>query len=180
MNVLQKIAAEISGQNAYELTGRITAFNRSPGSSGYHAATDLVRDALVEYGLAVEETRYPLDGKTLVLDRTMPLAWEPLAARIDVIQPAKQQIVDFAAAGSAVAWWSTSTPEGGIEAELVDVGSGEREEDYAGKDIAGKVAFVTNTNWHVTWSHVSELIARKGAIGIVTDFFLSDAPHSDA
>jgi hypothetical protein len=176
MNVLQKIAAEISGENAYDLTGRITAFNRSPGSSGYHAATDLVRDALVEYGLAVEETRYPLDGKTIVLDRTMPLAWEPLAARIDVIQPAKQQIVDFTAAGSAVAWWSTSTPEGGVEVELVDVGTGEREEDYAGKEIAGKVAFVTNTNWHVTWSHVSELIARKGAIGIVTDFFLYPTP----
>jgi hypothetical protein len=176
MNVLEKIAAEISGQNAYDLTGRITAFNRSPGSSGYHAATDLVRDALIEYGLAVEETRYPLDGKTLVLDRAMPLAWEPLAARIDVIQPETRQIVDFAAAGSAVAWWSTSTPEGGIEAELVDVGTGEREEDYAGKDIAGKVAFVTNTNWHVTWSHVSELIARKGAIGIVTDFFLYPTP----
>ena len=79
MNVLQKIAAEISGENAYELTRRVTEFNRSPGSSGYHAATGLVRDALVECGLRIEETRYPLDGATVALDRTMPLAWEPVA-----------------------------------------------------------------------------------------------------
>ena len=63
MNVLQKIADEISGDNAYELTSRITAFNRSPGSSGYHAATNLVRDALVEIGLKVEETSYPARRK---------------------------------------------------------------------------------------------------------------------
>ena len=176
MNILQKIAAEISGENAYELTRQITAFGRSPGSSGYHAATDLVRDALIEYGLNVEETRYPLDGKTVVLDRTMPLAWEPIAARVDVVDPVREQIVDFEAAGSAIAWWSTSTPAGGIEAELVDVGTGEREHDYLGKDLSGKVAFVSNADWHVTWSHVSELIARKGAIGIVTDFFLYPTP----
>jgi hypothetical protein len=176
MNALQKIAAEISGDNAYELTRRITAFSRSPGSSGYHAATDLIRDALVEHGLKVEETHYPLDGETVVLDRTMPLAWEPLAARVDIIAPRQEQIVDFANAGSSVAWWSTSTRSGGVEAEVVDVGAGEREEDYAGKDLSGKVAFVSNADWHVTWSHVSETIARKGAIGIVTDFFLYPTP----
>ena len=176
MSILKTIAAEISGDNAYEMTRRITEFYRSPGSAGYHAATSLVRDALIAHRLRVEETTYPLDGATVVLDRTMPLAWEPRGAHIAVVSPVQQPIVDFDRAASCVAWWSTSTPAGGVEAELVDVGTGEREEDYAGKDLAGKVAFVHNANWHVTWSHVSELIARKGAIGIVTDFFLYPTP----
>jgi hypothetical protein len=176
MDALARIAAEISGGNAYELTRKITAFGRSPGSSGYHAATALVRDALVEAGLKVDETRYPLDGKTVVLDRTMPLAWEPLSTRVDIVSPVKDRIADFDKAASCIAWWSTSTPPGGIEAELVDVGVGEREEDYAGKDLAGKVAFVSNADWHVTWGHVSELIARKGALGIITDYFLYPTP----
>jgi len=176
MNALERISTEISGANAYELTRRITEFNRSPGSSGYHAATDIVRDTLLEHRLRVEETQYPLDGTTVALDRTMPLAWEPQAARVSVVSPVEEPIVDFEQAGSCVAWWSTSTPEGGILSELVDVGTGEREEDYAGKDLTGKVAFVHNANWHVTWSHVSELIARKGAKGIVTDFFLYPTP----
>src|SRR5215469_7645627 len=138
MNILEKIRVEISGENAFELTRKITQFNRSPGSSGYHAATNLVREALVEYRLQVEGARYPLDGTTVVLDRTMPLAWEPHVARINVICPVDEPIVDFEQAGSCVAWWSTSTPESGIECDLVDVGTGERDENYAGKDISGK------------------------------------------
>jgi hypothetical protein len=176
MSVLEKIAAEISGQNAYELTRKITGYHRAPGSGGYHAATNLVRDRLIADRLRVEETRYPLDGRTVVLDRTMPLAWEAHDAKVSVISPVQEQIVDFERAGSCIAWWSTSTPDGGIEAELVDVGTGESEQDYAGKDLTGKIAFVHNANWHVTWSHVSETIASKGAKGIITDFFLYPSP----
>jgi hypothetical protein len=176
MNVIEKIAAEISGRNAYDLTAEITRYHRAPGSGGYHAATNLVRDRLIADGLSVEETRYPLDGSTVVLDRTMPLAWEAHDAKVSVISPVQELIVDFERAGSCIAWWSTSTPDGALEAELVDVGIGEHEEDYAGKDLDGKIAFVHNASWHVTWAHVSETIAKKGARGIISDFFLYPGP----
>ena len=176
MNLFETISAEISGQNAYELTDKITQYYRSPGSGGYHAATNMARNRLLEAGLRVEETHYPLDGKTVVLDRTMPMAWEPYDARVRLISPVQEAIVNFSKAASCLAWWSCPTPEGGIEAELVDVGTGEREEDYAGRELAGKIAFVHNANWHVTWSKVSEAIARKGARGIITDFFLYPTP----
>jgi hypothetical protein len=87
MNVIERIAAEISGQNAYDLTAEITRYHRAPGSGGYHAATKLVRDRLIANGLSVEETRYPLDGSTVILDRTMPLAWEAHGAKVSVISP---------------------------------------------------------------------------------------------
>jgi hypothetical protein len=176
MNLFETISAEISGQNAYELTDKITQYYRSPGSSGYHAATNTARNRLIEAGLQVEETHYPLDGKTVVLDRTMPMAWEPYDARVRLISPVQEEIVNFDRAASCLAWWSCPTPEAGIEAELVDVGTGEREEDYAGKDLAGKIAFVHNADWHVTWSAVSEAIALRGAKGIITDFFLYPTP----
>jgi aminopeptidase YwaD len=176
VHIIEKIAAEISGQNAYDLTREITRYHRAPGSGGYHAATNLLRDRLIADRLQVKETRYPLDGSTVVLDRTMPLAWEAHGATVSVISPVQERIVDFELAGSCIAWWSTSTPDGGLEAELVDVGTGEDEQDYAGKDLTGKIAFVHNANWHVTWSHVSETIAKKGARGIITDFFLYPSP----
>ncbi len=131
---------------------------------------------MINAGLQVEETRYPLDGKTVVLDRPMPLAWEPYGAHVRVLSPAQEEIVNFDQAPSCLAWWSSPTPEGGIEAELIDVGTGEREEDYAGQDLSGKIAYVHNANWHVTWSKVSEKIAGKGARGIITDFFLYPTP----
>jgi len=176
MNLFEKISAEISGSNAYALTEQITQYYRSPGSGGYHAATNLARDWLTGSGLQVEETHYPLDGKTVVLDRTMPMAWEPYDAQVRLISPVQEEIVSFDQAASCLAWWSCPTPEGGIEAELIDVGTGERENDYAGKDLAGKIAFVHNADWHVTWSKVSEAIARRGAKGIITDFFLYPTP----
>src|SRR5512146_2905710 len=119
MNMLERIAAEISGENAFELTREITRYYRSPGSQGYHVATNLARDSMIGAGLQVEETRYPLDGKTVVLDRPMPLAWEPYGARVRVISPVQELIVDFDHAASCLAWWSSPTPTGGIEAELI-------------------------------------------------------------
>src|SRR5512146_36168 len=114
MNWLERIAAEISGENAFQLTREITRYYRSPGSEGYHAATNLARDRMIDAGLQVEETQYPLDGKTEVLDRPMPLAWDPYGARVRVISPVQEEIVNFELAPSCLAWWSTPTPAGGI------------------------------------------------------------------
>ena len=128
------------------------------------------------HGLQVEETQYPLDGQTVVLDRRMPMAWEPYDAHVRLVNPVQEEIVNFGKAASCLAWWSSATPAGGIDSRAIDVGTGEREEDFAGKDLAGKVAFVHNANWHVTWSEVSEAIAKRGARGIITDFFLYPTP----
>ncbi len=176
MKVFDAITQEISGQNAFDLTGEITKFYRSPGSVGYHAATGLARERLLAAGLQVEESHYPLDGQTVVLDRVMPMAWEPHDAKVRVISPAQDLIIDFDKAASCLAWWSRPTPRGGIEAELIDVGTGERDEDFVGKNLVGNIAYVHNANWHVTWSKVSESIARRGAKGIITDFFLYPTP----
>ena len=176
MNRFETISQEISGRNAYDLTCDITAYYRSPGSGGYHAATSLARNQLTAAGLQVEETHYPLDGKTVVLDRSMPLAWEPYDARVRLLSPVQEEIVNFDKAASCLAWWSRPTPDGGIDAELIDVGTGEREEDFAGKDLVDNIAYVHNANWHVTWAKVSESIAQRGAKGIITDFFLYPTP----
>ena len=56
------------------------------------------------------------------------------------------------------------------------MGTGERDEDYAGKNLVGNIAYVHNANWHITWSKVSESIAQRGAQGIITDFFLYPTP----
>lgn len=176
MNFIEQISEEISGERAYKLTEQVTQYYRSPGSAGYHAATRMLCDQLMADGLLIEETHYPLDGETIVLDRTMPMAWEPYDARVQVISPAREEIVNFSRAASCLAWWSSPTSNGGVISELIDVGTGEQEADYAGKDLTGKIAFVHNANWHETWSKVSEGIARRGAKGIITDFFLYPTP----
>ena len=55
----------LSGERAHALVKEITAFYRSPGSAGYHAATNMVAKILRESGYDdLEETRYPIDGET--------------------------------------------------------------------------------------------------------------------
>src|SRR6516164_5446070 len=85
-----------SGKRAQHWTGKITDYYRSPGSSGYHAATSLVAGAVREAGAEeVTVERYPLDGQTQFLGVTMPPAWEPIEGELDVVEPKEARLVSF-------------------------------------------------------------------------------------
>ena len=168
---------ELSGTRAQDLVKEITAFYRSPGSAGYHAATNMVAKLLRDAGYDdLEETRYPIDGETVCNGRTMPLAWEPYGAKVTLVGPTQADLVDFEKAASCLAWWSQPTPPGGLTAEVIDVGTGESEADFEGKDLTGKIAFIRNTSRQEAWTYASEQVLERGAIGILTDYFLFPAP----
>ena len=167
----------LSGERAQVLVKEITAFYRSPGSAGYHAATNLVAGILREAGYDdLEETRYPIDGETNLNGQAMPLSWEPYGATVTLVAPVQVEIVNFEKAASCLAWWSQPTPAGGLTAEVIDVGTGESEADFAGKDLAGRIAFIRNTNRQEAWAYASEEALKRGAKGILTDYFLFPAP----
>ena len=171
------IHRNLSGEMAQATTTAICQFYRSPGSSGYHAATDLVAARFEECGLEdISETSYPLDGETVLLNRTMPLAWEPQRAVVRVVEPTQEDIVDFDATPSCLAWWSQPTPAGGLTAELVDVGTGESELDFAGKDLTGKIAFVSGTDRPAGWGHAAVEAMKRGAKGLLTDYLYYATP----
>jgi hypothetical protein len=89
--------AHLSGTRAQQWTAKITEYYRSPGSSGYHAATAFVANAIRDAGAEdVTEERYPLDGETQFLGRTMPPAWEPIEAALDLVAPRHAHFISFA------------------------------------------------------------------------------------
>lgn len=178
MNELSSLINKyLSGEKAHETVKQITKFYRSPGSAGYHAATNIIADKLRAGGFDdLEVTRYPLDGELENNHRKMPLAWEPYNAVIRMVNPVQQELVNFETAPSCLAWWSTPTPPGGQTAELIDVGTGESAEDYNGKDLNGKIAFIHTTDRPEGWMYASGLALEKGAIGILTDYFLYPMP----
>jgi len=178
MNELSSLINKyLSGEKAHETVKQITKFYRSPGSAGYHAATNIIADKLRAGGFDdLEVTRYPLDGELENNHRKMPLAWEPYNAVIRMVNPVQQELVNFDTAPSCLAWWSTPTPPGGQTAELIDVGTGESAEDYNEKDLNGKIAFIHTTDRPEGWSYASGLALEKGAIGILTDYFLYPMP----
>jgi hypothetical protein len=167
----------LSGARAQALTAAITEHYRSPGSSGYHAATRLVAEAVAEAGADdVHEERYPLDGATSFLGRTMPPAWEPLEASLELVAPQREPLISYAEVPSTLPWWCGSTPDGGAVVEVVDVGSGLSPADYAGKTVAGNAVLIRDSESRPAWAHAAQLARQAGAVGIVTDFLHSQTP----
>lgn len=178
MNALSQVLDTfLSGENAHETVKKIVQFYRSPGSAGFHAATKIIEDMLRKGGFEdLEVSRYPLDGETVFNHRTLPLAWEPYNATVRMINPVQTKIVNFDQAPSCLAWWSTPTPPGGQTAEVIDVGTGEYEEDYEDLDLIGKVVFIHTTDRPEGWAYAAGKALEKGVAGILTDYFLYPMP----
>lgn len=179
LDIARALFQELSGERAQRVTTEITRYHRPPGSAGYHAATDYVAGHMRELGLPhVTQTRYPLDGETVVGHHPLPLAWEPHGATVRVVSPAAEEVVDMATTSSCLAWWSTPTPEGGLQAELIDVGEGTHDEHYAGRDVSGKIVLIGHTERPGGWMHAARLALQHGAKGILSDYlFYEFKPH---
>jgi aminopeptidase YwaD len=168
--------ARVSGVRAQATTAKITEFYRSPGSSGYHAATQLAAEGVREAGADdVAEDRYPLDGRTQFLGRTMPPAWEPIDAELSVVGETVP-LVTFRETPSTLPWWCGSTPNGGAVVDVVDVGRGLRHEDYDGRPVRGNAVLIRDSETRPAWAHAADLARHHGAVGIITDFLHSQTP----
>ena len=164
---------EMSGDRALESATHMTRFYRSPGASGYHRATDYVADLLRENNLdKVWVERYPLDGETKFVNQSMPLAWEPISAELRIGSSTGSLLVTYEDSPSCLPWWTLSTPEGGVSLELVDVGTGEKLEDYQTNDVKGKVVLIRSTTRPSGFGHAATLAMEQGVAGIVTDYLL--------
>ena len=168
--LIQMLEQELSGERALESAAHLTQFYRSPGASGYHRATDFAADLLRTNKLdKVWVERYPLDGKTKFMNVAMPLAWEPISGELRVGSPTGRLLVSYEEAPSCLPWWTPSTPEGGTTLELVDVGTGERVEDYQERDVRGKAVLIRGTTRPTGFGHAATLAMEHGAAGIITD-----------
>lgn len=167
----------LSGARAQRHTVEITRHYRSPGSSGYHTATRYVAEAIRDAGAdEISEERYPLDGDTRFLGRTMPPAWEPLEATLTLIEPVREHLISYEEVPSTLPWWCTSTPDGGVDVQVVDVGHGLSAADYSGKPVEGNAVLIRDSESRPAWAHAAELARRHGAAGIITDFLHSQTP----
>ncbi len=176
-NLVNLVNEELSGQNAKEHIEQIIQHYRSPGSSGFHQATDYIIKKFTESNFDLHIEKYPLDGKRKVLGRTYSYVWEPISAKLKLISPVEEDLITFEKVPSCLPWWSGSTPPEGIMAELIDVGSGDAPAHYEDKDVRGKVVLVGSTPNFSSFREAWRLAVEEyGAIGIITDIMLYQAP----
>ena len=162
------IAGEISGETAKRNLEGIAGFHRQRGSLEFHFAAVLVAAKLGFYGLSdVAILQFPADGKIFYGTQRSRPAWDAEVGElrevkeVKEVNEVKERIASYAAEPVALAEDSESAD---MTAELVDVGEGTRESDYAGKDVTGKIVLVSAQP-----GAVQDLAVGKfGAVGIVS------------
>ena len=180
------LANELSGETAKRNLEGIARFHRQRGSQGFHAAAELVAERLRAYGLSdVAILQFPVDGKIFYGTQRSRPAWDAELGdltefnfgigpcekqtvknakpgfELDCVDMTAKQLASYEAMPIVLAEDSESAD---LTAELVDVGEGTKESDYAGKDVKGKIVLVSAQP-----GAVQDLAVGKfGAVGIVS------------
>ena len=149
------------GDRARDLVAFMDAYVRLPGNTGFDASIYRVVEELEAAGY-VEESQAADAILTYRVERR-PLrrpTWDPVAASLQIVGEA-EPLLTLGTNLNLLAINSFSTPAGGLEAEVVDVGAGEAA-DFAGKDVEGKIVFGER--------RVGRLFAaamEHGAVGVI-------------
>jgi hypothetical protein len=156
-SVERALANEISGDRAFEFERLSTQWHKPSGSEGFFAVTALVEERARAAGLA-DVRRIDQVGLTA--------SWTPKRAEAWLLEgagpSAKETFLgSFADAKTSIADYSRPA---NVTAELVDVGSGEKGADYAGKDVRGKIVLAFG-NLHEV---MEQAVWKRGADGILS------------
>jgi len=168
------LAQELSGEAAKRNLEFIARQHRMRGSKGFRAAADFVVEQARAAGLSdARVEQFPADGKIFYGTQRSRPPWDAEFAELWEVRDATH-----AAAGlprwervARLASWDAmpvtlaQDSEGGeVTAELVDVGAGTSERDYAGRDVRGRLVLISSQP-----SAAAALAVEKhGAAGIVS------------
>src|SRR5712671_6401178 len=181
------LADELSGETAKRNLEGLARLHRQRGSAGFHAAAELVAVRARAYGLSdVAILQFPADGKIFYGTQRSRPAWDAEVGELTEINlggppvcdkekiengkivfntecepPYEQKIASYAAEPVVLAEDSESAD---VMAELVDVGEGTKESDYAGKAVKGKIVLVSAQPGAVQ----GLAVGKFGAVGIVS------------
>src|ERR1700687_2266444 len=136
-------ANELSGETAKRNLEGIARFHRQRGSQGFHSAAELVAERARAYGLSDEAIlQFPADGKIFYGTQRSRPAWDAEFAELWEMKngSATLKIASYEAEPVVLAEDSESAD---VTADLVDVGEGTKERDYAGTGVGGKLVLVS-------------------------------------
>ncbi|MEM6805829.1 MAG: M28 family peptidase [Bacteroidota bacterium] len=161
--ILTYLDEEYEAQNAYQTTKYVAQYWRLAGNPGFDSSIYKVKSILESAGYK-EETQFP-DSRLSYRIESYPLqtpSWEPLKAQI-FLEGESEALLDLRTNRNMLAINSYSTPEEGLEAEIVfakDCASATLDE----LDLKDKIVF--STCW--TGFLFEEAVVKRGALGVIT------------
>ena len=154
---------ELSGETAKRNLEGLARLHRQRGSRGFHSAAELVAERARAYGLSdVQILQFPADGKINYGTQRARQAWDATEGELTEIRDGKSaKIASYAAEPVVLAEDSESAD---VTADLIDVGEGTQEGEYAGKDVKGKIVLASAQPEAVQ----DIAVGKFGAAGIVS------------
>jgi aminopeptidase YwaD len=164
-DIVKSLHGELSGEAAKRNLEYITRLHRMRGSVEFKQAIDFVEGKLKEYKLEeIEVINIPMDGKTFYGTQKSRLAWEAEFAELWELDNTGKPTVRIADWQSMPITLAEDSENGETTTELIDIGAGTSEQDYATKNIKGKLVLTSSSPDAV----VALAIEKYGAVGIIS------------
>jgi len=163
MAAYQRVARDaFDGNRARDFVAFMDQYVRLPGNTGFDASIERVIKELEEagYGNEADGADGPLTYRVERRALARP-TWEPVTASLQIVGE-DAPLLHIEANQNVVAINSYSTPTGGVEAELVDVGAAGAD-DFEGKDVRGKIVFGDMRVGRL----FTEAVVNRGALGVI-------------
>src|SRR6267143_5978526 len=148
------LAEELSGETAKRNLEGLARLHRQRGSAGFHAAAELVAERARAYGLSdVAILQFPADGKVFYGTQRSRPGWDAEEGELEEVKEGKdvkdvkekgnETVLKLASYRAMPIVLAEDSESADVTAELVDVGEGTKESDYAGKDVKGKIVLLS-------------------------------------
>ena len=162
--VVAALSSELSGETAKRNLEFISRQHRMRASRGYRTAAEFVAEQARAYGLEAEILQFPADGKTFYGTQKARPAWNAEFAELWEVGPDAKPSTLIASWDAMPLVLAQDSESANVTADLVDVGAGTSEKDYAGKDVRGKLVLVSAQPEAV----YRLAVERFGAVGILS------------
>jgi aminopeptidase YwaD len=158
------LASEISGESAKRNLEGLSRHHRMRGSRGFRAASEQIVAELKRYGYADAHIEsLPADGTIFYGTQRSRPAWNAERAELWELDGSGAHVHRIASWESAPIVLAQDSVSGDVTAELIDVGAGTADADYANKDVRGKLVLASSQP-----GPVAAKALPLGAVGIIS------------
>ncbi len=157
---LNDILGVVNGQRAWDWVAKLSQFNRVQASNGYHDSLEVIKEELISLGFEdIEHFKSPADGETTIWGYPASYQWEIETGELWIEEPEKVKLCDFNDIPVSII---THSKPCDVTVEIVDIGAGDKIEDYENNDLEGKIILISGIIYMNR-----PLIEKSKAVGVI-------------
>lgn len=169
-DLVSLIESEVSTDRLLTTIDGFTQFHRIQASPGHRKAINFISDTLTRHGVESRVLRYPSDYGVSYLGNPVFKEWNCNDAELLLVYPENILLADFKAMPTSILQKSGPCNHMDFPIDIVYLNKGNKEEDYPGLDIKGKLIFIRGEyKPFFEWA-----VNKAGALGIIGDYSEDD------